>query len=101
MTYSNGYITVPKGGLYYIYAQVNCNPNSNSWCGFDIRVNGKSVCQQHYSQFGSGLDVLDSQTSQSGLLRKLSTGDRLWVIARNTGYYNINRQSFLGAVLLS
>jgi hypothetical protein len=102
MNYTNGYLTVPKPGLYYIYVQVNCDPDQNSWCGYSIRVNGNTVTEHHVDQTSSGLDVLNGQTSESGLLRKLNAGDRLSVTARNTGFFHIRyNQSFFGAVWLS
>jgi hypothetical protein len=102
MNYTNGSIIVPKPGLYYIYVQVNCDPDQNSWCGYSIRVNGNTVTEHHVDQTSSGLDVLNGQTSESGLLRKLNAGDRLSVTARNTGFFHIRyNQSFFGAVWLS
>ena len=44
MTYSGGFITVPKDGLYYIYAQLHYNPQSGqTWCGFRIHWNNQAV----------------------------------------------------------
>ena len=101
MKYSSGYITVPRTGLYYVYVQVNCDPDGSSWCGYSIRVNGNSITEQHYNQGAFNQDVLRGQTSESGLLRKLNGGDKLSVTARNSAYYYISNQSFFGGVWLS
>ena len=93
MTYSSGYITVPRTGLYYLYAQVSCD--ASNWCGHSIRVNGNSITVHEH---GSTQDVLKFQTIVSGLLRKLNGGDKLSVIARNSA---ITTKSFFGAVWLS
>jgi hypothetical protein len=108
MNYTNGYLTVPKPGLYYIYVQVNCDPDQNSWCGYSIRVNGNTVINNYVEHSSSAINIIHGQTSESGLLRKLNAGDRLSVTTRHIDYfgsgetsYHIGSQSFFGAVWLS
>ena len=88
MTYSGGYITVPKQGLYYIYAQLHYNPQSGqTWCGFKIYVNSQEVDralqQNQYSngnQYGS---------RYSGLMKILNKGDTLSVKFTRTCYFEL------------
>ena len=78
MTYSNGYITVPKDGLYYIYGQVRFDPESGqTYSGFYIFLNNQYVdftFQQIQSPNGS-----QDYTRYSGLLKLVSKGDRIYM----------------------
>ena len=97
MTYSGGYITVPKNGLYYIYAQLHYNPLSGqTLCGFRIYLNNQNVDEviaQNQSPNGNQYD-----SRYSGLLKILNKGDRLSVKFKNTCYYFFyNSRSQFGA----
>ncbi|XP_062517463.1 collagen alpha-1(IX) chain-like [Corticium candelabrum] len=97
MTYSNGYITVPKDGLYYIYAQMQLDPQSQQpWSGFYIYVNSKAInlVKQYYpSPTGHQL-----RTRYSGLLKMLRKGDRLHTeFYRRVYAYMIPQETLFGA----
>ena len=79
MTYNGGYITVPEGGLYYIYAQIICDPDYDGWYGYEIRVNGISISSSYDGQGHGHEDATDKKTLAAGLLRRLNAGDRLSV----------------------
>ena len=109
MIYYSGYLTVPKNGLYYVYAQVRCKPqryskNKSFSCGYNINVN-MAKTQEHHFETNGRYHSESSLTSESGLLTKLEMGDRLSVTARVSHYYDavfhMNFQSYFGAVLLS
>ena len=76
MTYSNGYITVPKDGLYYIYGKLFFDPRSGqTHSGFYIYLSSRQVdftYQYHPSANGS-----QDYTRYSGLLKMVSKGDRI------------------------
>lgn len=98
MTYSNGIITVPKDGLYYIYAQVLCSPGGfSTWCGYTINVNGFSISNHYFNPLAQTGD----ESVVGGLLRKLNTGDELSVNAHVTGIYYLDLRSYFGAFFLS
>ena len=88
MTYSGGYITVPKDGLYYIYAQLHYSPRSGQTvCGFRIDLNNRNVdvaYAQNQSPNGN-----QHGSRYTGLLKILSKGDRLSVKFISTCYYSI------------
>ena len=112
MIYYSGYLTVPKNGLYYVYAQVHCTPNEYSSCGYNINVNMAKAQEHHFESYdGYYRYPVSSLTSESGLLTKLEMGDRLSVTARVSANYNptatptpvyfyMNFQSYFGAILL-
>jgi hypothetical protein len=88
MTYNDGYITVPKDGLYYIYAQLHYNPQSGQTvCSFYIEMKGIdiiSAAAQNKSPDGNQWD-----SRHIGILRILSKGDRLSVVIRFTCRYEL------------
>ena len=106
MLYHSGNLTVPKSGLYYVYAQVHCSPRQGGYCGYNINVN-MAKTQEHHFEIGYGYVAVGSLTSESGLLIKLEAGDRLSVTARvsssfrTSARFYMNFQSYFGAVSLS
>ena len=86
MTYSGGYITVPKDGLYYIYAQLHHNPQSGqTLCGFRIDWNNQAVdyvFAQNQSPNGN-----QQGSRYTGLMKILNKGDRLSVRLSNTCFF--------------
>lgn len=86
MSYSNGYITVPRAGVYYIYAQLWSDPHSkgdSKIAGFSIRVNGGATIAtagavQHYQE---------DETLYTGVIRQLQKGARLSVVIGRSEYY--------------
>ena len=85
MTYSNGYITVPKDGLYYIYEQIYFDPQSGQTrSGFSIYLNSQYVDSTY--QYHSSANGHQDYTRYSGLLKMVSKGDRIYMKFRYTGY---------------
>lgn len=86
ITYSGGFLIIPKDGLYYIYAQLHYDPRTGQKeCGFRINLNNQSVDyafaenpSPNGNQWGS---------SYTGLLKMLVTGDRLSVKLTSTCYF--------------
>ena len=86
MTYSGGYITVSKDGLYYIYAQLHYNPQSGqTWCGFYLYLN-KRVVDYVYAQNQSP-NGNQHGSRYTGLMKIVNKGDTLSVKLRGPCYY--------------
>ena len=97
MTYSDGYFTIPKDGLYYIYAQMHYDPRSGqTQCGFRIDLNNQPV-DYAYAEMQSP-NGKQWGSRYTGLLKILVKGDRLSVKFANTCYFFIyNFYSQFGA----
>jgi hypothetical protein len=97
MSYSGGYITIPKDGLYYIYAQLHYQPRSgHRYCGLRINLKNRNINEANFEkQLPSG----DKQGSRyTGLLKILSKGDRLSVGIIGPCYFHFfNHFSQFGA----
>ena len=91
MTYSNGYITVPKDGLYYIYGKIWFDPRSGqARSGFYIYLNSQIVdFTYQYLQSPNGNQ---DYTRYSGLLKMVSKGDRIYMKFTNTVYAFMHQQ---------
>ena len=103
MRYEDGYLFVPKRGLYYIYAQVKCDPKPpKNWCGFAFRINNSDISQQFISQDPRAEDVLYYNVPEAGLLRKLNKGDRISVNKRDLSQiFGQDRQTYFGCYAIS
>ena len=69
ITYSNGALTIPSDGVYYIYTHLWLNDNSGGIYPY-IRVNGNRVLRivsYHYHS--------EEKTKHAGLLQQLKKGD--------------------------
>ncbi|XP_062517897.1 collagen alpha-1(VIII) chain-like isoform X1 [Corticium candelabrum] len=78
MTYSNGYITVPKDGLYYIYGKIYFDPQSGQTSsGFRIYLNNQYVDFTY--QYVRSPNSYQDYTRYSGLLKMVSKGDRIYM----------------------
>ena len=78
MTYSNGYITVPKDGLYYIYGKIYFDPQSGQKnSGFYIYLNSQYVDRTF--QYVASPNNFQDYTRYSGLLTMVSKGDRIYM----------------------
>ena len=70
ITYSNGALTIPSDGVYYIYAHLYLNDNNGNHTQTYIRVNGNGVLYigsyHHHSKYKS---------KHAGLLQQLKKGD--------------------------
>ena len=85
MTYSNGYITVPKDGLYYIYGQIRLDPRSGQTIsGFYIYLNNQYV--DLTNQVIQSPNGYQDYTRYSGLLKLVSKGDKICIKFAYTVY---------------
>ena len=100
MSYSNGYITVPKTGVYYIYAQLWCDPQQtgdSKWCGFDITINSNSGVARTVAV----KDKEDDHSMYAGVIRPLQNGSTISVVIVNKEYYEFTAiQSYFGAFMI-
>ena len=97
MTYSNGYITAPQDGLYYIYAQMRFYPSSTGTSiYFRIRINDNNVVYHRSTDHSS----YKSHEEQTGFMRFLLKGDRVSVYAGGSQYYINAPYAFFGAYKL-
>ena len=70
ITYSNGALTIPSDGVYYIYTHLYLNDNSGNYIQPYIRVNGNiALYISSYHHHGEG------KTKHAGLLQQLKKGD--------------------------
>ena len=85
MTYSNGYITVPMDGIYYVYAQLWYDPQRGQpKTGFYIYHNRDVIGRVYiHNEAARSEDV----TQYGGFVRSLSKGDRLSVKVSHTAHY--------------
>ena len=97
MTISGGYITVPKDGLYYIYAQLHYDPQSGQkWCGFRIDWNNQVVDYARAEK--KSPNSKEDGSRYTGLMKILNKGDTLSVKIDGTCYYRFyNHYSQFGA----
>ncbi|XP_062517788.1 collagen alpha-2(I) chain-like isoform X3 [Corticium candelabrum] len=100
MQYSNGVITVPNDGLYYVYAQMYFYHTSSSYryAGFRIRVNGAGRAFAHWYNHNYN----DYHTHYVGRIIQLNKGDKLSItFERNCYYFFYNDYTFFGSFLVN
>jgi hypothetical protein len=102
MTYSNGYITVPMDGVYYVYVQMYIDPLSGqTWCGFYIHVNDSYAIQYVLVYLQPSTSTNRDDVRYAGALKTLNKGDRLSVVSIYTCYFEMYPyRSHFGAFLL-
>jgi hypothetical protein len=86
MTYSNGFITVPMNGVYYIYAQLWYDARSRqiNTSGYYIYHNNDIIGQVHiHDEDPRRRD----KTQYGGFARFLRKGDRLSLKLSHTAWY--------------
>ena len=96
MTYSNGYITVPNDGAYYVYAQLlyRADSSSRKLQYHYVAVNGVDSILGFNEVPNSGYYA----SVYTGRIINLQKGDKLSVrTARATYIYYQNDHSFFGA----
>ncbi|XP_062520049.1 collagen alpha-2(I) chain-like [Corticium candelabrum] len=97
--YNNGYITVPRDGLYYVYSQFwyDRQLSSHNWCSFYIKLNDSNNIGRtaHYRQNPSGRD----ESQYTGVTVMLTANDRLSVTVERKCYYKFYASgcTFFGA----
>ena len=97
MTYSGGYITVSKDGLYYIYAQLHYDPRSGqTWCGLRLYLNNQLVDNAYAENQSPNGNQRGSR--YTGLMTIVNKGDTLSVkVAGPCYYYFYTETSQFGA----
>ena len=87
ITYSNGALTIPSDGVYYIYTQLHVDANSGNYILPYIRVNGKLVLiitsYHHHGQ---------DKSRHAGLLQQLKKGDSVDI--HGGGYQHLMRSTY-------
>lgn len=98
MTYSSGYITVPRQGVYFVYGQLYYFPTTSpSACSFRFESNGIIIFLSYESKIG-GTEWRSQYGRQVKLLNK---GDTLLMKVHSTCQYYFNYwHSLFGAFLL-
>ena len=71
ITYSNGALTIPSDGVYYIYTHLYLNDNGGSIQPY-IRVNGNVVLYIRSRHYHS-----EDKSKHAGLLQQLRKGDSI------------------------
>ena len=98
--YSNGFITVPESGTYYVYCQIYFHHASPEKPRFSAEANGKQIF------LGQSQAHQGATTIHSGGIFKLSKGDNLSVrIWSQSSTVRIkiqlgNGHSFFGAYMI-
>ena len=86
ITYSNGALTIPSDGVYYIYTQLYLNAKNGNYIQPYIRVNGNLVLyitSYHYHD--------ESKSKHAGLLQQLKKGDSVDIYGG--GYRHLMRST--------
>ena len=94
ITYSNGALTVPSDGIYYIYVQLHVDKSSGHASPY-LRVNGGSVMYMYYQMSGG------DRTKYSGIIRSLKKGDSVDVYGNGFPYYMNFLYSYFGMFKLN
>ena len=82
ITYSNGALTIPSDGVYYIYTHLWLSAKSGSHIYPYIRVNGNRVLYIA-SYHGHG----EEKTKHAGLLQQLKKGDSVDIYGGGYRHY--------------
>ena len=91
ITYSNGALTIPSDGVYYIYTHLYLDNNSGSRIRAYIRVNGKLVLLiQSYHTHG------EDKSKHAGVLQQLKEGDSVDIHGGRSKYYMGHDHSVFG-----
>lgn len=92
MRYNGGYITVPKQGLYYIYAKIYFDPRTGiqgKACSFYIYSNTQIIDMNQKIHQAPSTSGNQGSSRFSGLLKMMNKGDRLFLKFYATCYYNM------------
>ena len=99
IVYNNGYITVPRDGLYYVYSQFlyDRSLGKKNSCSFYIKLNDSNNIGRTYHNRENPKAGDESQ--YTGVTVMLTANDRLSVTAGNTCRYEFfsDCRAFFGA----
>ena len=91
ITYSNGALTIPSDGVYYIYTHLYVDANSGNYIQPYIRVNGHLVLRiQSYHRYS------EAKTKHAGLLQQLKKGDSVDIYGGRYRHYMGSTHSVFG-----
>ena len=101
MQYSSatGFITVPKNGIYYVYAKLKFDPNtapSGNQCGYSLHTQSK-----HLVSSSSTVTQNNGLSQYVGQVTILERGDNVFVQSGACRYYANSGNALFGAFLLS
>ena len=82
ITYSNGALTIPSDGVYYIYTHLWLNDYSGSAIDPYIRVNGNGVLYIRSHHHRS-----EEKTKHAGVLQQLKKGDSIDIYGGGYRHY--------------
>ena len=91
ITYSNGALTIPSDGVYYIYTHLYLKANIGGAIYPYIRVNGNRVLYIA-SYHGNG----EQKTKHAGLLQQLKKGDSVDIYGGGYEHYMGSTHSVFG-----
>ncbi|XP_062509088.1 pulmonary surfactant-associated protein D-like [Corticium candelabrum] len=91
ITYSNGALTIPSDGVYYIYTHLYVDAKSGNYIQPYIRVND-NVVLYITSYHGNGRD----KTKHAGVLQQLKKGDSVDIYGGGYRHYMASTRSVFG-----
>ena len=71
--YNSSGITAGTSGLYFVFGQLQFDPQSDDRCGFKLEIGSRTLSQLHIDPIGGAFD----RTEYTGLVTKMSSGERL------------------------
>ena len=73
-SYNSYGITAGTSDLYFVFGQLQFDPDSSQFCGFELKIGSKTLSAV-YTQTSGGSTY--DRTEYTGLVVKMSSGDRL------------------------
>lgn len=97
MTYSDGKLTIPSPGYYYVYAQAYFHDGSNKYKRIFVLRNGKAILLTQPARFNS-----NTGTGYTGGVFNLQAGDviSVRVMESSTGIHMDPAHTFFGAFMI-
>ncbi|XP_065828619.1 uncharacterized protein [Oscarella lobularis] len=96
--YNSSGITAGTSGLYFVFGQLQFDPQSTPRCGFKLEIGSRTLSQLHIDPIGGAFD----RTEYTGLVTKMSSGERLQMTSiRSCNFTNhFSYGSFIGVFYL-
>lgn len=92
---------MPKAGVYYIYAQLWCDPRnqgSGNWCGFKITTSSNG----EVARASAVKHQEDDHTMYAGITLALQANETVCVEITNSEYYEFTvTNAYFGAFLIA